>query len=288
MKKHIVALLIMVLVLTLTGTGIWLVIHNNDIKPLYKTSCEFIHHNNTNELVDKITVAQTKTTVDIPNKDRLTVLQNIIVKIDTFEKDLNSYLSLSTVKAKNTKKLSKSYEDLLKTRKALIKNYDEYITRMSGDLNPGESAIQSLYNELFNTTVSYIYKYNDCFKSTTSHVFSKVYTGESIKPELYTLYSLGVSNLLNNISNNQFTNTALITRLNNIINLSNGNIQIVSTIKGGEFSVEALNFQTHFNNSNLSILIDNFNAYYSLSINPNVATSSEMLAVYYAKLILGV
>ena len=115
-----------------------------------------------------------------------------------------------------------------------------------------------------------------------------MYKVDTIKEELYTLYSLGVNNLLNSISNNRFAseNVTLITRLNNGIKLSNGNISIKSSVDGGEFSIDAIKFKTHFNNSNLNTLITNFNTYYSESINISTETSNEKLAVYYAKKIL--
>ena len=286
MKKHIIRILIIVLILALLGTGAWIFVRRNKVKSLYQANCDFVVNEDSSTLISKMTYAQNLYSAILSSESRLTTLQTIIIKMDEFEKDLNSYLVLSTAKAYKTKKLSKSYSSLIKSRKTLINNYDEYITRMSGDINADGPAIQILYNNLFNKTVDYLYSYNNCFQQTSNYVFSKVYKADSIKSELYTMYSLGVTNLLNNISNNKFSSTTLITKLNNGITLFNGNIKLVDAIKGGEFSVEALNFKKYFNNSDLSILINNFNTYYNSTINLDTETSNEKLAIYYAKLIL--
>jgi hypothetical protein len=97
---------------------------------------------------------------------------------------------------------------------------------------------------------------------------------------------LGVNNLLNNISNNNFKNTTLITKLNNGIILSNGNIDIKDSVMGGEFSIMAFKFKSHFNKSNLSTLVENFATLYNININPDNEVSNEKLAIYYAKQIL--
>lgn len=286
MKKHIVAILIIILILALAGTGIWFVMKRNNIKPLYKANCEFTVSKDTSDLCSKMTEAQTLYNMIFASETRLTTLQSVILKLDSFDKDLNSYLVLLNKESKTSKKLSKSYADLIKTRKSLITDYDEYIVRMSGNINADGTAVQNLYNELFNKTVDYLYKYNKCFNLTSTYVFDKIYKADNIKEELYTLYSLSVNNLLNNISNNRFNNTTLITRLNNGIRLLNNNLHIIESVKGGEFSVESIKFQQYFNHSSLTVLIDNFNTYYAESINPNVETSNEKLAVYYAKQIL--
>lgn len=286
MKKHIIRILIIVLILALLGTGAWIFVRRNKVKSLYQASCDFVINEDSSTLISKMTNAQNLYNSILSSESRLTTLKTIIIKMDEFEKDLNSYLVLSTAKAHKTKRLSKSYSSLIKSRKTLINNYDEYITRMSGDINADGPAIQILYNNLFNKTVGYLYSYNNCFQQTSNYVFSKVYKADSIKSELYTMYSLGVTNLLNNISNNKFSSTTLITKLNNGITLFNGNIKLVDAIKGGEFSVEALNFKKYFNNSDLSILINNFNTYYNSTINLDTETSNEKLAIYYAKLIL--
>ena len=217
---------------------------------------------------------------------RLTTLKTVICQIDSFEADLNSYLLLSNIKASSTNKLSKNYKNLSSNRKILIDGYNEYITRMKGNINVDGSALQDIYNDIFDQTVQYLTKYNSCFKATTNFVFNKAYKPDSIKYELYSLYSAGVKNLLDNINNNTFHNTTTISRLNNGIKLVNNNLYITPTIAGGEFSAEALKFKKHFNNSNIPLLIENFETYYSSSININTETSNEKLAIYYAKLII--
>lgn len=287
MKKHIIAISVLIIILALAGVGIWIVVKKNNSQPLYNVSYEFIANEDTATLSNNIATAESLyQSKAISSETRLTTLKTIIDKIDTFEADLNSYLLLSKSKASSTNKLRKTYKSLSGTRSVLIKDYNEYITRMSGNINISGSAINDLYNDIFNKTVDYIYKYNDCFKSTSKHVFSKVYKVDNIKNELYLLYSIGVNDLLNNISNSKFDSTIVINRLNNGIRLVDGNAYIVSSISGGEFSVEALNFKKYFNKCNHNTLIDNFETYYNTAININIETSNEKLAVYYAKLIL--
>ncbi len=284
MKKHLIAILIIALTLSLAGVGVWVFVRSRNIKPLYQANCEFVISEDSSSLKTKIARAEELYTLS--GETRLTTLWEVIDKIDTFESDLNSYLVLCNAKPKSTKKLSKSYINLIKARSTLINEYDEYITRMSGNLNADGPAIQNLYNDIFNKTVSYIYKYNECFNQTSNYVFDKVYNTDTIKPELYLLYSLGVNNLLNNISNNHFTSTTLITKLNNAITLTEGNLTIKDAVIGGEFSEYAFRFKIHFNSCNLSILINNFINYCNLNINPDNETSNEKLAVHYAKLLL--
>lgn len=288
MKKRIILFVIIILISTIIGTSIWLIIKRNNVKPLYEVNSKFIVSSDTTDLTDKMATAQNLYSSILSSENRITVLRNVILKLDSFEKDLNSYLVLSSSDNKTAKNLSRSYSKLIKTRDTLITDYNEYITRMSGDINADgiPAPLQNLYNELFNKTVDYLYTYNDCFKSTSTYVFDKVYTVDTVKTEVYNLYSLGVSNLLNNISNNKFSSTILITRLNNGINVNNGVLNIRPTINGGEFSIHALKFRQYFNNSNLTTLIDNFNAYYTETIDPETETSNEKLAVYYAKQIL--
>lgn len=286
MRKHLIAILIILLVLTLIGTGVWLVVSYNKTKPLYQSHCDFILDEDTNDLSTKMAQAQTLYTSLFSSETRVATLHTIVEKIDTFEKDLNTYLILHASNSKTSKKLSKNYSTLSSKRATLIKNYNEYITRMSGDINAEGPMVQNLYNDLFDKTVTYLISYNKYFISTSNYVFNKVYKAESIKPELYSLYSAGVSDLLNNISNHNFDSTILINRLNNGIKLSNNNIFIKNTIVGGEFGTNAIKFQQYFNNSNLENLVKNFNTYYGLTISPITETSNEKLAVYYAKTIL--
>ncbi len=291
MKKRIILFTIITLILAIICTGIWLIINRSKPKQLYKVSCEFTNTEVSSELVSKITTAQDLYSIISTSDNRIPVLKNIIIKLDSFEKDLNSSMVLISSKknSKSANELSKSYSNLIKSRKQLLKIYDEYITRMSGNINADAvpAPLQNLYNELFGKTIDYLYEYNNCFKDSSKFVFEKVYKIDTIKLEVYSLYSLAVDNLLNTITNNRFSNTTLITKLNSGINVNNGILQLSPSIVGGEFSLQALKFKHHFNNSNKNNLIINFNSYYSQSINPATETSSEKLAVYYAKLILG-
>lgn len=288
MKKHVIGFMIVLLILTLVGTGAWLVIRYNNAKTLYQVSCDFAFSEDSKTLTKKIENAQSLYDAQISGETRLMVLYEINLKINSFEKDLISYLQMSDIKPAKTKELNKKYSSLSSHRKELIKNYDEYIIRMNGNLIADNSAIQNLYKNLFARTVSYLQKYNSCFASISQHVFNKVYRAETIKPQLYSLYSLGVTNLLSSISNSSFTYNALTTidRLNSGIELENGTLKIKTSVDGGEFSSDARNFKQYFTECDKSNFISNFEDYYSSYVNPTVETSKEKLAMYYAKRIL--
>ena len=286
MKKHIIIISILICVILGVGVGVWYIMRKSDNQSLHSTVGQFILDDDTKALNDKMVKAESLYKSKVDNSEtRLTMLNEVIAKIDIFEKDLHSYLILSGSKS-SANKLNKKYKSLSGTRDLLITNYDEYITRMQGNVNIDGSALNDLYNELFDKTIDYLYDYNACFRTTASHTFDKVYTAENIKEQLYALYSEAVVDLANNISNHKFSNITLISILNEGIVLDNGNIQLKEDVKGGEFSTQALKFKKHFNNSNISSLVKNFNTYYSLSINPATETSNEKLAVYYMKQIL--
>ena len=287
MKKHIIGIIAVILVLVLSGGGIWLYVRNRNASNLYELSTNFVYSQSTNNLTTCMTSAESLYRSKVSSSEnRITNLQAIIVKLNKFEKDLITYLSLSNTKASKTKSLNKTYQSLSRTRNRLITDYNEYITRMQGNINIDGTAVRNLYNELFNKTVNFVYDYNSCFNSTSSYVFGKVYTVDTIKAELYELYSGGVSDLLNHISNNQFYSTDFIARLNKGIKLDNNNLCVKTSVDGGEFSVNALNFKKYFINSNLDTLVTNFEIYYYATINPTTETSNEKLTVYYAKQIL--
>lgn len=283
MKKHLVRILILILILGIIGVGIFFIVKRSKSTPLYEASCNFILSEDTEILTTKITLAQELYDDNISGETRLITLQNIITKIDSFESDLNSYLVFCKAKPIKTYKLSKTYSDLISLRKYLIVDYNEYITRMSGNTNADGNMLEKLYNELFDHTLKYVQKYNSCFKSTTNYVFTKTYKVDTLKHEIYNLYALGVENLISGVSNNRFSSTTLITRLNNGLNLSSNILTLPESVEGGEFSPEALAFKKYFNASNKANLIENFNVYYASTINPTTETSNEKLAVYYAK-----
>lgn len=288
MKKILKFTLVTILLFAVAGTCIWFVFGRNN-KSLYKANSDFILHKDTQTLELLMTEAQTLHNTVSPTDRRVEVLKIVINKINSFEQDLNVYLITSTAKANSTKKLSNTYSSLTKIRTSLIKDYNEYITRMSGDTQADGPMTAKIYNDIFNKTVEFLRKYNNCFKSTSDYVFDKICKFDNIKTEIYTLYSAGVNNLLNNISNNQFSTLSLINRLNSGIRLdSTNNIVIKNSAKGGEFNVAALNFKKHFNNSDINNLVQNFNTYYNETIDISTETSNEKLAVYYAKQILEV
>lgn len=296
MKKHIIAIVIMIIVLSAVGVGIYFVASKTNKQSLYNANTDFVYSVNTKTLTDNIAASEELYQSKISTgESRLTELNNIIKKLDTFEKDLNVYLMKSSKKTSQTNSLSKKYKTLTSKRESLINNYAEFYTRIDGNTNIDGNFAESLYDEIFDITVSYVYDYNSCFESTCNYVFGKLYTANSIKPELYALYSGAVKDLLNTISNHQFATVSLVNRLTSGINLVYGNIVIKhhtanSTFEpnlvGGEFSAYGLSFQKYFNASNKEVLTLNFENYYHIAIDPTIETSNEKLAVYYAKQIL--
>lgn len=289
MKKHIIGILILLLVLSLLGVGIWFAVRKNNTKNLYEANTEFIEDDNTANLLESISQAEALYQAKVFSaENRLTILHATISKIDCFEQDLSSYLILSNKTNKTTNKLSKNYKSLSNSRKSLIGDYNEYITRMKGNIAVDGTALTDLYNDIFSKTCDYVYKYNNCFNATFKYAFDKIYKVDTIKSELYTLYSASVNNLLNNISNSQFKSVNLINRLNGGLHLEDSNILIKDSIAGGEFGLQSRSFKKYFNSCNLTALIENFETYYATasSINPTTETSYEKLTVYYAKQIL--
>ena len=275
MKKHIVTILVIVLVASLLGVGAYLLFKNTKKEPLYNSHSAFVLSQDSDTLITNISAAEN--------------LYQTKVAVDRFEQDLNSYLVLTKSKDSTSNKLSKKYKNLTKERQALIVNYKEYITRMSGNIYIDGNAPQNLYNQIFDKTVQYLYSYSSCFNSTTSYVFEKVYKVDTLKEELYALYSAGITSLLNDISNHQFENINLVLSLNNKINLTeNNNIALKSSIDGGEYSTEALNFKKYYNQSNISTLIENLKTINPSTIDPSTETSSEKLTIYYMNQILEV
>ncbi len=290
MTKRIITILVITLALSLVGATAFLIVKNTKKVPLHQAHLDFAYSKDCVKLTDCMTEAETLYQTKVASGEtRLTTLQNVIMELDSFEKDLNTYLTLSSTKNSTTNKLSNKYQSLTRERNHLISNYNEYIVRMKGNINIEGNATKTLYNQIFDQTVDYVYKYNDCFKANYTYIFSKVYKPETIKRELYSLYSAGVSDLMDNISNHQFENINLIEYLNNKINLNtSGNVIINSSIDGGEFSVDALNFKKYYNLSNTEILINTFKTTTPSSINPETETSSEKLAIYYINQLLEV
>lgn len=291
MKKHIIAIIVVLCIVSLVGVSIWFFVRKNKTRPLYETCVDFTYSSNTQSLHDDVVKAQNLYSQKGSSSDtRLTTLGNIILKLDAIQNDLNSYLILSNAKASSTNKLSKSYKSLSGTRNVLLTNLDEYITRMSGNTNISGSAVNDLYNDILDDTVSYIYKYSSCVESINNYVFNKVYKTDNIKQQIYLLYLTSSNHLLGNISNHQFESTSLITitRFNSNIKIVDGVIKLRDTNLGGEFSNNAMMFKSNFNKSNVAVLVKNFETYYSVTINPTTETNVEKLAVHYLKLIMEV
>ena len=288
MKKRIILFTIFVLIIFIVGALAWMIFKQNNIKPLYEANTKFVASSDTQDLTAKMKTAQQKYSAILSSETRLTFLKDVTLKLDELEQDLNVYLTLAPKDNKTAKQLSKSYSNLIKKRKSLIRDYNEYIDRMKGDLNADgdPSPLQSLYNQLFNNTVDYLYDYNKCFIKTSSYVFSKVYKVDTVKKQMYSLYSAGVNDLLNNITNNKFSSTILINYLNSHINIDNGIFKLSENVDECEYNALVLNFKHYFNKSNLVDLTKNFSTYYNANIDTTTETSNEKLAIYYAKLIL--
>ena len=281
MKKHFKVILIVISILAVCGVGLWFILSRTKVEPLNKTVNSFIENDNTENLRERLTTSQSLYSTHYSDT-RLDSLKEVLLKLDTFEQDLNSYLVVCNTKPKATKDLTNAYNSLEKSRTSLIKDCDEYIVRMRGNTMAEGQPVKSLYNSLFNKVANYISQYNTCFLNTSNFVFTSVAPSNNIKLQMYSLYSHGVKDLLSNISNNQFKELTTINRLNSSITLDgHNNINLKSSVLGGEFSLLALNFKNHYNNADKANLISNFNTYYSLNINPDTETSSEKLAVYY-------
>lgn len=286
MKKHIKIILIVITVLAVCGVGLWFVFSRTKTETLPKTVNSFIEHTNTTDLHARLETSQELYKKHY-NETRLNSLKDVLVKLDGFEQDLNVYLINCNAKAKSTKDLAKMYNDLSASRSKLIKDCDEYIVRMRGNTSAEGKTVKTLYNNLFNKVASYLYQYNTCFLNTSNYVFTHVAPSNNIKLQMYSLYSLGVQNLLDNISNNQFKELTTINHLNSLIKLDqNLNLVLKASVSGGEFNILALNFRKYYNSADKNDLITNFNSYYQQTINPNTETSNEKLAVYYLKQIV--
>lgn len=287
MKKHILVILVLALILSVVGVSVFFVVKHNRKQSLYKAHSEFIYSSDTSKLTNNILAAEELYQTKVSSVEtRLTILHSVIAKLDTFETDLNARLVLLSSNSSKSNNLSKKHQTLSSARSILINSYDEYITRMSGNTSIEGPAVKDLYNEIFDETTEFIYKYNSCFVQTSNFVLNNVYKAESIKSEMYSLYSAGITHLLNNISNHQFSNINTISMLNNGIQLSHNNIKLKDSVSGGEFSQEALNFKKYFSQSNIDELINNFHAYYTSTINPSIEQSNEKLTVHYLKQIL--
>lgn len=288
MKKHIIAILIIICILALVGVGIWLIVRNNKTSNLFTNVSSFVYSDDAENLSSKINTANELYQSKVDSADqRLTISRNIIIKLDEFNKNLNNDIVFSKNTSSTANTLNKSYRDLIGVRTLLLQDYDQYITRMSGNIHADGTAVYDLYNDIFNKTIEYITKYNISFANINNYCQS-LKQSKNLKYSIYSLYSSSVNNLISNISNHQFSNTNSITILNNIIKSDHSNILINPSLVGGEFSMEALQFKQFFNNSNLNNIVENFDSYYNTTIDIGSEKSNEKLAVYYLKLILEV
>ena len=288
MKKHIIAILIIICILALVGVGIWLIVRNNKTSNLFTNVSSFVYSDDAENLSSKINTANELYQSKVDSADqRLTISRNIIIKLDEYNKNLNNDIVFSKNTSSTANTLNKSYRDLTGVRTLLLQDYDQYITRMSGNIHADGTAVYDLYNDIFNKTIEYITKYNTSFANINNYCQS-LKQSNNLKYSIYSLYSSSVNNLISNISNHQFSNINSITILNNIIKSDHSNILINPSLVGGEFSMEALQFKQFFNNSNLNNIVENFDSYYNSTIDVGSEKSNEKLAVYYLKLILEV
>lgn len=291
MKKHIIAIIIIICILSLVGVGIWLVVRNNNSKDLYEVSTQFIFSEDTDALSQDILKAQTLYTTKVSSSEtRLNTLHKTITEINAFEKDLIAYLALIDNNNSKAREINKAYKSLEGTRTLLLDSYDQYITRMEGNIHADGTAVYDIYDDIFNKTVNYLKEYNSCFKQTANYVFDHLDNNGNLKSQIYTLYFSNVENLIKGISDYQFASTYAIDTLNDLISLDNYNIKINTKLEGGEFSTEAIKFKQYFNASNLTTLVNNFETLHkeSATINPETETSNEKLAIYYLTQILEV
>ena len=145
MKKHFLIVLAILLIASLVGVSVYFNVKSNKKLNLYKTHCEFIYGHNTTKLNQNILTAQhLYTTKVLAGETRLSTLHQIILQLNEFEKDLNSYMILSSTSSSSSN-LAKKYKELSDRRTYLVNKYNEYITRMSGNISIEGSAPQSLY-----------------------------------------------------------------------------------------------------------------------------------------------
>lgn len=290
MKKHIIGVAIALIIIISAGALLWIFVFNKDASDLYTACSNYVYSDDSETLQTSIQKAHSLYTLNNrgdTGENRLAQFGNIIDKINTFEKDLVSYLTLDNNKSS---KISKSYKSLSGSREHLINELTIYITRMSSNTEVGNSAtIKNLYEDILLSTVDFVKQYNSCFESSVNYVFTEVYTTSNIKRELYLLYSACVSDVINTMSSKQFPNMPVVNKLNSSIKLEYSCIQFASTISGGEFSKEALKFKQYFNQGSLTNFASNFITYYNETnsgFSPKDETSNEKLAMYYLKKIL--
>lgn len=287
MKKHIVGVIIALVVIILSGVLLWMFVFKKNDSDLYSACSNYIHSEDTSKLQTSLQKANSLYTLNSKgdsSEKRLLKLGNIIEKINIFQLDITSYLTLDS---KKTSKISKSYKSLEGSREYLLEELDTYITRMSGNTLASSSSVANLYNDIVKTTTDFVQEYNKCFNSSATYVFEKVYTTSNIKNELYSLYSACVDNLISTSANYQFPNMPVLDKLNSKIILENNCIKFASSISGGEFSEQALKFKHYFGQCSVASFANNFidNSANS-SFDPETETSTEKLTMYYLKQIL--
>lgn len=288
MKKHIIAILIIVLILAGVGIGIWLVVRKNNSQNLYQVSVDFSTSEKQSDLTNSIVTAQALYRAGTGSADgKLTALCNALIQMDQIQDDVNTYLIYSSDK-KVSSKLKKSFKSLSGERDLLLDEYDKYKTRMSGNISADGNAIHDLYNGMFSSTASYIYKYSDCLTSTINYAFSKVYTMSSMKFTMYSMYISSVRNMLNEVSDYEFSSTFTVNKIDNFISLQNDTISLDTNLVGGEFSYEALRFKHYIVNCDMDTFVANFEKNYPTHIDIETETSNEKLAMYYLKKCFGV
>lgn len=286
MKKRITTIIAVILTILLVGTVVTLFVFNrNKSTSLYVHSSAFLNSEDCKILTTSISEAQSIYNERVSlSETRLAVLNQTIDKLDELEKDLNTYLTIST-KSSKAVKISNSYKSLTSKRNSLIEEFEDYINRMNNNIGGDEGAVDNLYNHMFDLTTNYLQSYNECFKQTIDYTFNNVVSSNNIKYPIFSLYYHVVDELLTNVSEHKFRSTYAIDTLNSKIILISNNLKL-NDLTGGEFSSEANNFQQLYSKSDIASLLENFEAYYIEEIDETNESNVEKLTIFYLKKIL--
>lgn len=288
MKKQIILIVITMCSIILIGSGLWLYFSREKSTTLYQAQSSFLLSEDTTELKSKLQTSEDLYQPINPTDSRISNLLVVLDKLNLFEEDLTSQTILNNTKSSKINKINKQYTKLKSERKELIKYCDTYIISMRGNTAVDGPYIQELYNNIFNKTTAYVYNYCVTIGSSADYIFTKINTSSNLKYQTLRIYIEAVKDCIENIKNNSFSDTFTLDNLNNLIVLVNGNIQLKSTVIGGEYSNQALKFVDNISKCDIKAFIDNFKVNYNSIINDSKDTPAEKLAMLYLKQTLGV
>ena len=276
------------LFILIMGLGCWVYFSQPKSKSVYEAKADFILNNDTSTLITKLNSSQNLYEGVFSQDARLTELINIIEQLNSFETDLLS-LSINHKSTSNKiDKINKSYKILEQERKNLIKTCSIYITSMQGNTAVDGSWERELYNSLFNKTATYITNYCSAFEQSATYIFNTINTSCELKHQLYRVCIYSIKHSINSIVSSQIVDNFALEFIANNIQLDNGNIQINSSLVGGQFSEEALQFIQAISKCDIAQFVANLKTNYFLIINPSSETNNEKLATFYIKKILEV